>query len=427
MRLSPGLRPLGIALSLAMALPCIDGGMGPVEAETVVAQNTAARGSSRKAKSAASTQAKEADGKSGRAPADVDRQLDAAAKSLGAGNADAAMSSLDSILASGGLANKHMARALYLRGVTHRKKGRPAQAIADLTSAIWLKDGLTETDRAAALKERGEISREIGVAEAAPPGAAPTPSSPSSAATSSPATTQEPPRQTSLLSAPSSSSFPVAGFPEYAQPRRRQAAPGETGQSPSQNLSKSTAPVTSSWESKTQPEPRSTVAGSEPVRGVPKLAPPSRTPSGSGEGLGQFFSGLFGGGSEPSPSPKTTKGASWSTSTSAEAPTQRKRGPEATGISTSAVHPATSGAAGAYRLQIATLRSRKEADAVVARVRKDHGRVVGPHKLDVDETVYGNMGTFYRVRLGPFASANEPKALCDQLRPQGYDCLVVTN
>jgi cell division septation protein DedD len=52
--------------------------------------------------------------------------------------------------------------------------------------------------------------------------------------------------------------------------------------------------------------------------------------------------------------------------------------------------------------------------------------VIGAHRLEVDETVFGNMGTFYRVRLGPFAAADESKALCSQLRTKGYDCLVVT-
>ena len=51
--------------------------------------------------------------------------------------------------------------------------------------------------------------------------------------------------------------------------------------------------------------------------------------------------------------------------------------------------------------------------------------MIGPHKLEVDETVFGNMGTFYRVRIGPFAAAGELKDVCDQLRTKGYDCLVV--
>jgi cell division protein FtsN len=45
---------------------------------------------------------------------------------------------------------------------------------------------------------------------------------------------------------------------------------------------------------------------------------------------------------------------------------------------------------------------------------------------EIDEAVIGSMGTFYRVRLGPYADAKEPTQLCKTLRPQGFDCLVVT-
>ena len=82
---------------------------------------------------------------------------------------------------------------------------------------------------------------------------------------------------------------------------------------------------------------------------------------------------------------------------------------------------------GAYRLQLATVRSRKEADAVAERLRKEHAGALGGRQLEVDETVFGNMGTFYRVRLGPYANVKEPQSVCEQLRPRGYDCLVVTN
>jgi hypothetical protein len=36
------------------------------------------------------------------------------------------------------------------------------------------------------------------------------------------------------------------------------------------------------------------------------------------------------------------------------------------------------------------------------------------------------MGTFYQVRVGPYADAKEPKALCGVLG-NSFDCLVVTN
>jgi hypothetical protein len=82
---------------------------------------------------------------------------------------------------------------------------------------------------------------------------------------------------------------------------------------------------------------------------------------------------------------------------------------------------------GAYRLQLATMRSRTEADAVAARLRKEHAGTLGGRQLEIDETVFGNMGKFYRVRLGPYADVKEPQSVCAELRPRGYDCLVVTN
>ena len=38
----------------------------------------------------------------------------------------------------------------------------------------------------------------------------------------------------------------------------------------------------------------------------------------------------------------------------------------------------------------------------------------------------GNMGTFYRVRVGPFATQNEGQQACAKLKGSGLDCMVVT-
>lgn len=81
---------------------------------------------------------------------------------------------------------------------------------------------------------------------------------------------------------------------------------------------------------------------------------------------------------------------------------------------------------GKYRLQVAAVRSRDEAGQVVSRLVQQHGSSLGPRQPVIDEAVIGNMGTFYRVRVGPYANAQEPGQLCAALRPQGFDCLVVT-
>ena len=77
-------------------------------------------------------------------------------------------------------------------------------------------------------------------------------------------------------------------------------------------------------------------------------------------------------------------------------------------------------------MQVAAVRSREEADLLVARLLSEHGGALGGRDPQVDEAGIGNMGTFYRVRVGPYADAKEPKQLCGTLG-NGFDCLVVTN
>jgi hypothetical protein len=409
MSLRPSLQR--IALSLAVALPCTIAAMDGADAQRATPKAVAP--------------------KSAPAGNETDRVLDGAAKSLEAGNADAAMTALEGILAGGGLSNSHMARALYLRGLAHRKKGRPAQAIADLTSAVWLKDGLNEKDRAAALNARGEVSREVGVA--APASSDGGSSAPRSAPAASVAATPETAVRTRTAAAPRSMAEDLseAGFTRSFKPTAPAAEPA-----PAPAATSSGGPATSSWQSATTIDAKERARPAAPrqqVSAAPAAPPaPETTPSGnrqpaSGGGLGSFFTGLFTGTPSATSAPPGDAGGKsqsrpraeqWVTT---EKPAASKAGKDAAPIATSAVP------SGAFRLQIATVRSRKEADAVAARVRKEHAGAVGRRQLEIDETVFGGMGTFYRVRLGPYANMNEPKALCDQLRPQGYDCLVVTN
>jgi cell division protein FtsN len=82
---------------------------------------------------------------------------------------------------------------------------------------------------------------------------------------------------------------------------------------------------------------------------------------------------------------------------------------------------------GKYKVHIAALRSRAEAEALAAQLVAQHGADLANHAPTVDEAVIGSMGTFYRVRIGGYASQDEPRGLCNKLRTSGLDCLVVTN
>jgi cell division septation protein DedD len=89
--------------------------------------------------------------------------------------------------------------------------------------------------------------------------------------------------------------------------------------------------------------------------------------------------------------------------------------------------PAARATKGRYKVHIAALRSRADAEALAHRLVAQHGADLDNRVPTVDEAVIGSMGTFYRVRIGGFASQEEPRGLCNKLRTSGLDCLVVTN
>src|SRR5581483_10589957 len=72
-------------------------------------------------------------------PAEAQRAIEAAAKLLEIGKADQAAQSLTAVVVGGNLPPAIRARALLYRGIAYRQQKKPAQAIADLTSALWLK------------------------------------------------------------------------------------------------------------------------------------------------------------------------------------------------------------------------------------------------------------------------------------------------
>lgn len=305
-----------------------------------------------------------------RSPADAQKTLDTAAKSLEAGRAEQAIQQINALLSGPKLDVRIMARAMVIRGAAWRKQGKPAQAIADLTSALWLKGGLSETDRTAALAMRTEAYREAGLTD----------------------------------------SGPVPDAKAAAGRRAETAAVSSNSQTD---------------EVKPKPAPERT---------------PSQAASTQKSGSG-FFANLFGGGGSSSAStnetaeretrkavPQPAIGSSWSSTTDVT-PAPAKARTEVVPVASGSVTTAStaSAAGGRYRVQVASVRSRAEAQALAIKVKAQHAAILGTRQLEVDETVIGNMGTFYRVRIGPFANAEEPAPLCAKLRVGGLDCLILAD
>jgi SPOR domain len=336
------------------------------------------------------------------------RMLDAGVKFYQDGKDAQAIRAFSKVLSAGGLQNAQIARALYYRGLAYRRKDKPGLAISDLTSAVWLKNGLSPTEQQDALSQRVAAYRDAGISDA--PGI--------------------------------SASVPVAEAPsgwETAMNGQTLASQTVASQTPASTTGDAYVP------------PPTAMA---PIAAAPS---PSTSTSSSG-GIGGFFSSItnmFGGSSpsnsaasSPPPPPVTTTAsvgqsnstpsAGWSTTEVDAAPLPPPQPPpqaaaepapfvtKVAAAPPAAPAPVATAATGKYQVQVASVRTRQEAYALSVRLVSQHGSELGGRKPSIDESVIGSMGTFYRVRLGPFASTDEPKRLCGSFRASGFDCLVVT-
>lgn len=116
------------------------------------------------AKPASKKQAEKAD------PAAAQAEVENGVNALAQGRFDAAVASLTSALSASSLPQNQTARALYYRGVAYRRQAKPAQAISDLTNALWIKGGLTDEQRQDALQQRSGAYREAGLPDQSDPG-----------------------------------------------------------------------------------------------------------------------------------------------------------------------------------------------------------------------------------------------------------------
>lgn len=446
-----------------------------------------------KSQKAQKTQAKSGEGAAG-APSDRAQAEQAYAngvRAYDAGRLPEAVTSLSNALVSGGLPNPQMARALYLRGTAYRKQGQPALAYTDLTSALWLKNGLAEPDKSKATAEREAAHREAGLGNQAPPipgadGAksktASAPGQPAPGAPKPGVDVASAPTNSSVLDALNPMNLFSSGSTKpAAQPQPpAQAAPVAAASAPQATAAE---PTVSSWATTSSPTTQQAQAMA-PAAGYAEAAP-QQTAAAQPDALSSatnavtgFFGSVFGTSSgstataqpsspvmtastgpmaAPQAAPMAAPDAAMSAPPAQAAPQAQAGGgavpwSNPDGLAAPEAAPAAAGvqaqkkaaktqmaaaapgpqaqaikpsAKGKYRLQVATVNTREEADKIAANVAGNP--VISGAQPEVDSVVYGNMGTFFRVRVGPYATSAQPAELCKQLRPQGYDCLVVTN
>ena len=339
----------------------------------VCAQTSSAKSASAKSKAAAAT----------KDTGSAESTITAAASLIDGGKPDAAVQQLSQVISGGKLPTTQMARALYYRGLAYRKQTKPAEAIADFTSALWIKNGLDSGQRNDALMQRAGAYREAGLSDQA------------------------------------------------EADEKRVAASGRGGSS-----------------------------GSTRTASAEATSPGDTGSSQSSSGFGNFFGSLFGGGSsssteQPAARPASQDTGAWTTSSTNAVPASgsitggaasgKQSSPAISSWSTNAVSATPAPSARVARaepaapapvvraaakesgqyLQVGAVRSLKEAQGIAARVERIAAADRKGRDADIDQAVMGNMGTLYRVRLGPYADAGDMRSVCAKVRGAGLDCLVM--
>lgn len=80
---------------------------------------------------------------------------------------------------------------------------------------------------------------------------------------------------------------------------------------------------------------------------------------------------------------------------------------------------------GAYKVQIAAVKSQEDAEREWAKLKSAHSDLLGALTLSVQRADLGAKGIYYRVQAGPLADAAAAKELCGSLQQRKIGCLVV--
>ena len=202
-----------------------------------------------------------------------DEALKQAAQAIKSGKADAAIKFISNVLAVKGLPPALIAKGYYLRGLAYQKSGKPAQALADVSQALWLKQ-LSASDAADAQKIRAVALGEVG--KALPAGG------PDKVAASAAAVASEP------AAAPAADGWSTDTRSSLPPNRWRKSRWQKIRWSRRQSRRSRRQPPhrAAGWTTESVAEPRVVVA---------PIAEPE-----SADGIGGFFSSLFSG-SSPEP------------------------------------------------------------------------------------------------------------------------------
>lgn len=99
--------------------------------------------------------------------------------------------------------------------------------------------------------------------------------------------------------------------------------------------------------------------------------------------------------------------------------------PARTALATPIPAPRPESTSKGFFAQVASVRSAADAEREWTRLKREHPRLFNGRDLQVDRADVDERGTFYRLRVGPFAERSAAEKLCAQLSARKRDCLVL--
>lgn len=333
--------------------------------------------------------------------------LAAAQKAIKSGKPEFAVNTLTAALSGAGLKGGDVARAYYLRGLAHSKAGHQAAAIADLNHALWLK-GLSEPERADATATKAKLYHDAGLAASAPD-AAPAERSAKAAPAKAEAVaeTAEVP--------PNPAEYPVNVEAAVAEKSTWGTKSGGTKAAANKTASRKKKPAAAPQMVEQTAVEASAAPEDLPWKDAPAPAAQKTVAVADDNPVNSVLGNLFGG--TPAPEPATA-----AVTKPAPEPAPSEQVVSADPAPKPQAKPGKMTAKSGLFVQVASLRSPKEADDLAARLTSEHADVT----TRVIPMVLGNMGTFYAVQAGPVANAAAGEGLCKKLRGNGVDCFIAT-
>ncbi|MGD0531598.1 MAG: SPOR domain-containing protein [Methyloceanibacter sp.] len=346
--------------------------------------------------------------------------LSGGASAFSSGKYEAAVRQLTAALGSDKISASDAAKALYYRGLSYQRLGQSPRAVADLGSAIWL--GLSPSERLSAMVNRSLAYRAAGLKTEADAELASARKSDKNGDVDRLLADNGGSAADAAAIAAFSTEVRPAGSSAPGTPANAEAKPGFG------------ATVTAS-------EPPARTADASTPSSWTTTSPQALPSSSSGNRISQWWGSIRGTSNEAELKPSSEANekppaappaapTAWTTQTqaastdAAPAASGAAGGPGTRVAVATPTAPVPSASRGDYRLQLSPTRSEDEARQLWQKVLSQNQQLSSIEPR-IEKTDMGNLGTFYRLQIGPFPDKAESLKLCNALKRSGIDCFLV--